>query len=899
VTGGIASWLLSSKVSPPRISINASRRDALLDLLAENAGRRIIMVEAPAGFGKTLLLSQWREVCRHEGDTVAWLSINHGDQPDVLLPYIAFAFHQAGLDTGSSGLLASSHNQGDASYLLGRLLQLIELSGQRCVMVFDDFENTREDSLAEIMEELLRLQPDNLQLVFACRRNPGLSLSGLAVEGNVLHIGPPELTFTREEVDHFFRQRLGNTEIENIMERTGGWPVALQLMRSFGGNPAVAPGNPGMTAGNRLIADYFREQLFNNLTGEQQSLLLRTAMLDTITVDCAACLLGHSDAAEIIHGLDYLEGIFSPLEDEQESWRVHPLVREHLLAELRESSADEYRSLCRKAARWMAGHERGLEAMRYALEADDVNCAAEILEDMGGVMIWIREGMSRLTRGLQLLEGHDLEGYPRVQLARCLLCAKTGDISGARRIFEQARAMSGDFNSDRAGGDDTQLKVERYSIEIMIAEYGCSPTNPILPPEAFTFMLEHTGQEPTIHGYIRTLQCLTSLQMGDFAKCIEHGEYAIREYLAGRSRYGELFIYFYFGMAEHARGRNAAALNHYNQGTRIIHREFPGDTGLKLLGDAVLGEYYWEAGDAAGTRKHIRQVISNIRDMEAYFDIYMAAYHASLGFLLHEKGLQEALNFLQDALVHARRQSLDRLEAFLLCTRLSLLYLAQEKEAALALIHEYPALFTGTPSALKNRTWREIEVLALALHRAGRLQDRIDPADPTLSRAMDIASETGNVRLQVKLQVQAALDLQQRGEDGSAAQRLAAAVGLAAEGACLRPFLDELQAMGGLLASAKEILQEGSPPERTLIFLDDLVQLESRQRPIPGLADEFSAREIQILSELSRGQPDKLIARQTGLSAHGVRYHLKNIYTKMGVENRVQAISRAREMELI
>ncbi len=899
MTSGFAPWLLGSKVSPPRISINASRRELLLGILSENTDKRVVFLEAPAGFGKTLLLSQWREELKHSGTIVAWLSINQNDQPDLLLPYIAFAFHQAGLHTIDTALLSQSFSQSDSNYLLGNLLSYVERCDRQCVLVFDDFENIAGDTLSEIIELLLDLQPDKLQLVFACRKNPGISLSNLAVEGNVLNIGPQQLMFSKNEISRFFQNTLGNREVENIMERTGGWPVALQLIRSFGAGSAGMSGNPGVASSNKLISDYFREQLFNNLSDDEKSFLLQTSILETITIDCANYIRGRKDAGDIIHGLDYLEGIFSPLEDEQESYRVHPLVREHLVNELKELFADEYGSLCRKAATWMAMNERGLEAMRYALAANDCNYAAEILEEMGGLMLWVREGMSRLTAGLNLLEKFELNDYPRIQLGRCLLYAKAGEINKTRQTFEKARQISRGFKSDRPAGDNTLLQIERYSIEIMIAEYGCTPSNPILPSDAFSFMLENTGNEPAIHGYIKTLQCLTSLQTGDFQHCMRHGEQAIREYLNGNSLYGELFIYFYFGMAELAQTRTSAALSQYNKAIQIIHSDFPGDTGLKLLGNAILGEYYWETGNTVNTKKHIRHVINNIVDMEAYFDIYMAAYQTSVTYLLYEKGLNEALSFLDSAMEHARKQSLDRLEDFLLCNQLSILYFSNAGETALELIDRNPGLFERVEITLENLTWREIEAMSLALCRASRLKNAPREIQNWLAQARAVAKRTNNIRLLINLQIQAALNEIETSCEESAIKLLAEAMQLASVGFYSRPFLNEQKSIGKLFEALADYMREQRYSTESMEFLQKIIHAGTGQKPIPAYAEGFSAREIQILSELSRGQADKVIARQTGLSAHGVRYHLKNIYTKMGVENRLQAITRAKEMGLL
>ncbi|NKB35976.1 MAG: hypothetical protein GKR93_02240 [Gammaproteobacteria bacterium] len=893
-----APWLLSSKVSPPRISINASRRDNLLDLLSANIDKRVVLLEAPAGFGKTLLLSQWREVLRLEGNTVAWLSVSGNDQPDILLPYIAFALHQVGLDTEETGLLSPNYNQSDLSYLLSGLLKYIEQHAGKCILVFDDFENIPDDSLSSIINVLLRLQVANLQLVFACRKNPGMSLSSLAVEGNVLSIGPQQLVFDKNEIDHFFNHSFAHRDIDRIIERTGGWPVALQLIRSFGADSADSTNRLDINSSEKLISEYFQEQLFDNLREEEKTFLLQTSILDIVTVDCADTIRESNDSLAIIHGLDYLEGIFSSLEEDQDSWRVHPLVREYLVNSLKDSSLKDYQNLCLKAAEWMANNERGLEAMRYALTAGDPAYAAEVLEQMGGIMLWIKEGMARLTTGLNLLEGFELKQHPRIQLGRCLVHMKTGDMNSARKSYDLAKEVSANFDSDRPGGNDTQLKIESYSLQIMMAEYGCAPDNPILPDTAFTFMLDNTNTEPTIHGYIKTLQCLSSLQIGDFDNCIKHGQEAIKGYLKGHSLYGELYIYFYFGMAELARGNTAEALKQYNKATQTIQSGFPGDTGLKLLGNAVLGEYYWELGDYSKAKKHISQVITNTAEMESYFDIYMAAYQTSISFLLYEKGLKEALSFIDDALRHAKKQSLDRLEDFLLCNQLSILYLSDSVEVALELADNNPITFSPDEK-LEKLSWREIEAISLTLARIARMRGDHHAMNNTLEHLILLARKTNNQRLLINLEVQVALNQMTLDEEEKAIDALSKALQLAGQGNYMRPFLNEQRFLSSIYEPTSVSMQDSSSPAEGLKLLEQLIQSETRQTTITGDTNKFSEREIQILSELSQGQADKLIARQTGLSAHGVRYHLKNIYAKMGVENRVQAISRAREMGLL
>ncbi len=902
----IAPWLINSKVSPPRISINVNRREALIELLRVHQDTPVILLEAPAGFGKTLLLSQWREQIRESGIHVAWLSIEPTDQSDILLPYMAFAFHHSGLDATQTGLLAApAFSSSDFAYSLGRLLGFIENSQSRCVLILDDFENTPADVLPDI-NRLLHLQPGNLQLVFACRQNPGLALSGVAVAGNVLTIGPQQLMFSQAEVRDFFANTLAAREIDNIMEKTDGWPVALQLIRTFGTRTARPLGDAHtVSVSSRLIAGYFREQLFAHLSVVQQSFLRQTSILDVVTVACADHIRGSHDAGSVIQGLQHLGGIFSPLEytlkDTQEAYRLHPLVREYLRQELIEAAADEYAVLNKKAAAWMLTHERGLDAMRYALAANDGDYAAAILEQMGGAMLWIREGMSRLTSGLKLLDGYELKGYPRIQLARSLLFAKTGRIVDSRQAFARARVASKAFTSDRPGGDNTLLQIEGAVIKMVIAEYGCVPANRIIADEAFSFVLQHAGNDPLLLGYIKTLQCLTSLQYGEFDDCLEYGAEAIARYLGLNSLYGELYIYFYFGMAALARLETDTALIHYNKATQMTHSAFPGDTGLKLLGNAVLAEFYWERGDTVKTKKYIRHVIKNICDMEAYFEIYTTAYQTAIFYLLFEQGAHDALDFMQQARERAIAQSLDRLVLFLSAAQVSILYFIDEGDAALKIAQQYSVLFAGMDDGaiFADKTWREVEAVLLALVRLSRLTGADLHAETWLQRAYNIASRTDNRRLMINVAIQTALNHRDRQEQAAAVTCLAAAVQQASQARYLRPFLNEYRHIQVLLAPVQGHMQAQNFTQQAVDTVQQLINYQPPGPPPTACSTGFSAREVQILSVLSKGYPDKLIARQIGLTAHGVRYHLKSIYQKMGVENRTQAIRQAHEMRIV
>ncbi|MYH68625.1 MAG: hypothetical protein F4147_00415, partial [Gammaproteobacteria bacterium] len=156
----IAQWLVSAKVSPPRQLINVCRRQSLLQQLKTNKNFRVVWIEAAAGYGKTLLISQWREEMLKIHNHVGWISIDVNDEPDILIPYIAFSLHRAGLDMLPTGLLLPSFQGIRTVYSLGRLLNRIETSDQPVALIFDDCENASAEIVAQVFEPLLRIKAE-------------------------------------------------------------------------------------------------------------------------------------------------------------------------------------------------------------------------------------------------------------------------------------------------------------------------------------------------------------------------------------------------------------------------------------------------------------------------------------------------------------------------------------------------------------------------------------------------------------------------------------------------------------------------------------------------------------------------------------------------------------------
>jgi ATP/maltotriose-dependent transcriptional regulator MalT len=890
----IAPWLVRAKVSPPRQLVNACRRNVLLKRLLGSEINPVTILEAPAGFGKTSLLSQWREELKADSYVVAWLSINESDEADILIPYIAFAFQKAGLDMNDTGLLSPAFHGIQTAYGLGRFLNRIENSGVRCVLMLDDVERSNDNVLSELIEPVMRLQSDNLYLVLACRQNPGIPLSNHSVHGNLTILGPQELRFDKNEIGELFGQTLNKKEIEAISERTDGWPVALQLLKSFM-NDSQSLSNVLSTflGSSKEAADYFREQLLKSLSSEKYAFLLETSILDPIHLDCADYIRGSADSQVMVQQLHYLEGIFAPLEGDDETYRLHPLVREYLQTTLKDSENESYKRLCRSTALWLAEKEQNLDAMRYAVQANDIYLAGEIFEQMGGSQMWLLEGMSRLRAGLDLLGNHNIDEFPRIYLAKSLVYAKDGQIKNARKAFDKASLLSDEFKRDRQGGDNTKLSIDRYMLESLLMEYGCSPPTDALKADVLKFIQDNANDDVSLHSYIMSLQCLVNMQGGSFDECIRYGKSAIADFREYNSRYGELFIYIHFGMAELARCDTQQTLAQYEKATKMCRMEFPGDNGLRRICDVALSEIFWEIGDINQARKYLKHNVDGVQQPEAWFDIYMAWYQTTSEYLLYDAGIDAAMMFLDKAREHAQMQELARLEIFLNAISASLLYFVDRTDTVVDYRSDIEHLLSD-PRV--QTTWREIETLSLAHSRVALLNKEFDIAATKINYLLNIANETGNTRLMIYGLIQKVIIENCKHNNSEADEAFIKAIDLAKDGYYIRPFIQEVKSIYPLLESVQE---RGDMDRKGLEFVNAILESSGNSGDINQHPSVFSEREIEILSELSKGQPDKVIARSLSLTAHGVRYHLKNIYAKMGVRNRTQAITRAKELDLL
>ena len=357
------------------------RRSSLVERLARSGPCPVVSVVAPAGYGKTTLLSQWAE---RNGHAFAWVSVDEADNdPKVLLSYVAEALDAVEpIDERVFDALASPASSVPGS-VVPRLGAAFSSMTSPVVLVLDDVHVLRNSECRSALSVLADHVPGGSQLAFAGRAQPPLRIARLRAEGKILEIGARDLSLTRDEASSLLRNAgltLAEDDVAELHERTEGWPAGLYLAALY-----LREGGPLATAAisfggdDRLVSDYLESEFLSRISREQRAFLTRTAVLERMCGPLCDAALDTGGSAAILAGLAGANVLLVPLDRRGEWYRYHHLFRDMLLAELHRLEPALIPVLRRRAAGWCLDNGLPEEALEYSMAAGDVDGAARLI----------------------------------------------------------------------------------------------------------------------------------------------------------------------------------------------------------------------------------------------------------------------------------------------------------------------------------------------------------------------------------------------------------------------------------------------------------------------------------------------------------------------------------------
>lgn len=876
--------LLTAKVQPAGLRVAIAREKTLIELF-ENARRYpVTFVGAPAGYGKTVLLQQWAATVKQRGDVSLWLFLDEEDTADTICDYLIFACGKA-----DESLLADVNfseqalDQSQSFSRFSNLLACLEQSGKDIYVFLDDAERLSDASAIRLINFFVDRIPGNVTVAIAGRQNPGIDLASHELTGNAFLLKQQHLQFTASDYSQFFNLEVPSNLIKVIEEKTEGWGAALQMIKiaiSKGGYTSLKDIIADFTGKDGLPADYIGSQIYAHIPSELQQYLKKLSAIEWFDQDIASQMTSSDQDIDVLVQNEQLSGFLIAANSSRRSYRLHSLLREYCLQKLKQDSLCSFRLQHSLATNIMAQRGHLVKALKHALESNDKDLFVEIFERFGGLKIWLKEGMRRLTEAVSLFEpGMSLE-YPRLGLAECIVLIKQSRLTEAKMLLDKLGLDEVGVNNANSTTPD-EVSLDHDFVQTMMTVYGCKD----LSAKFVTSILPDTHkneEEEIVLGHNKTLLCVANAQEAKFSRARKMGYEAIDHFKKAATQYGILFIDYHLGAIEMACGHSVIAAKHYDKARRLAKKDFHQDPGPKLVGDILTFELAIERSKRAGLNSRLNNILNRLHSDEAWLDIYIAAYVAVGNYLKQINSLDKLESFLDEGLEYAAQTGINRLrDAIWLVKTDSYLMQGRIDEATKAFQLGAQRKLDYDNLSFENDSWRELELHAGVSICLDIACNRLELAASNARSFMKFAHKAGMNRSQIKAACLLTVANVRLGRWELAFECLDA----------IYPLLEKSGYYGAFVRFKDDFLKMRTQSNSSQI-VQKYSALFSELDDIEGAGEgiSFTDHEKVVIEHLRGGLQDKQIARKIGLTEHAVRYHLKKIYQKVHAGNRTEAI---------
>ena len=848
-------------------------RPHLIERLHDGLDRNLTLVSAPAGFGKTTLVSTWACGCDRP---VAWLSLDDGDNdPTRFLSYVVAALRTISPNLGESALLAlRSPQPAPTETLVAGVLNEIADAADSFVLVLDDYHVIDSRPVELAVAFLLEHLPPQMHLVIASREDPQLPLARLRARGQLSELRIKDLRFTPSEAAAFLEQAMSldltAEQIATLEARTEGWIAGLQLAAlSLRGHADTARFVESFSGSHHFVLDYLLEEVLQRQSDRVQAFLLRTSILAQLSgALCDAVLQEPAGSAQVtLEALERANLFIVPLDDERRWYRYHHLFADLLRQRLQQSGGDYAQvvpELHGRASQWYEEHGQDIEAFHHAAAANDIERAERLIEARG-VPLQFRGADAPVLKWLESLPKSVLDGRPALWVTYA-----TALFFGGRHTVVEAKLQAAETALERLEPDgrtrDLVGRIAAIRATLAIIQHD-GETITAQSRRALEYL--DPDNLPIRTGATYTLGYAQQLEGNRKAASRAYTDVIRSAASSGESIYS---IAATLGLAQ-VQEAETELLRASHSYERVL--ELVGDPPRGMAGEAHLGlaRICYEWNDLSAAEEHARQCAEVSRRMDSA-DTFIS-------YAVFVAGLRLAAGDLAGAVA-----ILDEADAY---------------------THQHGFLFRGGDIAAAR---------VLTLLRQGRLpaaaqlaqahvlpvsRARVDLARGDSNAALVVleswqqhveAAEWSDRRLEVLLLE--ALAWQARGDKDQAVLRLLDALELAEPNGYLRSFVDEGASMAALLSSPAVATRMPEYTARLLSAFEDT-------SPPPGasaLVEPLSQRELEVLRLIGQGLSNQEIGARLFLALDTVKGHNRKIFGKLQVQRRTEAVARARELGL-
>jgi LuxR family maltose regulon positive regulatory protein len=917
--------LLRTKLHIPPVRPELVPRPRLIERLNAGLHRKLTLVSAPAGFGKTTLLSEWIAGCGRSQPSVriAWLSLDKGDNdPARFWAYSIAALHTIHEDVGEAALAALPSPQSPPiESILTTLINEITAIPDGLVLVFDDYHVIEAQPIHDALAFLLDHLPPQMHLIIATRADPPLPLSRLRGRGHLTELRTADLRFTPEEAAAFLNQAMGlglSAEDVAVLEaRTEGWIVGLQMVAlSLQGGKDTASFIQAFTGSHRYILDYLTDEVLVQQQESVRTFLLQTAILDRLTAPlCDAVRFGigetpnrsegaassegtavtkQEDSQTMLERLEAANLFIVPLDDERRWYRYHHLFADLLRRRLSRMQPDLLPALRRRASEWYEKNGLIAEAVSYALAAGDAELVARLVG--GNVLAMMEHGeLTTLERWLGALPDQVVRSQPWLCVAHAWMLAFTGQLDAVTPLLQDAeRAVAARDEAAKAEPEGQRMAGHIAAIRAYLAGVRGNA------PEAVDFAHEALQRLPAddlmIRGWATVALALNLYRTGDVAAADQALADAVAISQATGDSYVAVMVLCNLAAVQAQQGRLRKAADTFRDALQLAEK-YAGRAGRRLpvVGYAYtyLAQVVCEWNDLDAATSYVREGIELCRQWGE--PQLLTGGYMSLATVLQAIGdANGALDAIREA-----RQAASSLSPWYVARVAPLEALIRLKQGDVAAASRWAASQENGLDGYYDVF--EYWSACLTLARVSIAQGHLHEAMGALTRLLNRAEAAGGRHYVIASLALQAIALQAQGELDQALIALDHALSLAEPEGYVRIFIDEGAPMGELLRKAAARGIKVDYVGRLLAALEEEGKDEGRvtEPPLGLLIEPLRERELEVLRLLAAGLSNREIAAELFLAVGTVKKYTSNIYGKLNVHRRAQAVARARELGLL
>jgi LuxR family maltose regulon positive regulatory protein len=880
--------ILFTKLFIPPSRPNTVSRSRLTERLNNALQNRLALISAPAGFGKTTMLSEWAD---ETGHSICWLSLDSADNDVVrFLSYFIAALQTLQPTLGDEALaVASKSPQDSLESALTLLVNDLSQLDEDLLLILDDYHLIQTPEIHHLMTFLLEHAPPRFHIVIATRADPPLPIARLRAQDQLTELRAQDLRFNEHETATFLSKMmeisLSQADVQTLATRTEGWIAGLQLAAlSLQRSKDMQTAIEHFVGGHEYVADYLIDEVLSQQPDHYRDFLLQTSILERLTGSLCEAVTGQSESAQILSQLHKSNLFLESLDDRRKWYRYHNLFADLLRQRVGNLEPDLLPELHEKASQWYEDQGMLEQAIEHAFRAVAPARAAELVERVADRMMMCSEIMT-LLRWMEQLPPTELQARPLLTLYQA-----------------GARLMSGyplfDVKALIKGIPDDDVKSSlgaKSAIRALIAffqgetrrsrEYSLQALEEL--PENSLFMRSFAAM---ILGFAFTAVGDLEQSLNIFHQAVQiarQGDSPLISVIS-LSHIAELQIHQGNLEAARATYEHALSLSSDKSGKRLPI------AGMPLIG---LGEILREQNQLEEAYRYVQEGLSETKQWSL---VSMIDGHLALARIYEAEGKSEEA----DAEMRVTRDRSLEFDA----TDLDDLMVAYHQACIWARRDEYALAKEWLSVQESNELIKRedeiqvqhffIELQRLATHaRLELAADQLEEALSLLTKLQMLAEEKGINRSIIEGYILQALVHAARRDDHRALEALGEALRLSEGSGFIRLFVDEGPPMARLLYQA---LDQGFSPEYTGKLLAAFKNGHPRRSSITeDLIEPLSERESEIMTLIAEGLSNQEIADQLVISLRTVKWHTSNIYSKLDVKNRTEATARARALGIL